>query len=152
MVPDFIPPFGISALSAQEDAGLPPAGEPPVVLADDIDPETGELLSLDGVHPVDAHVRYQFQVRAASGAAVGRVGHRFRDIQVLDDRAPNALRHEATRIFKMLSPWVRLEPPNADVSAVRVETDPTTQLGAVVVDYFNVIAQESNELRRPLEG
>lgn len=152
-VEDFISPFGYSGFSDPDANDLPPAEEPPIVLADDIDPNTGEFLSFDGVHPVDAHLRYQFQIEAGSGAAVGRTGHRFKDIKTIDERTQNNLTFEAKRILKLLGPeWVIPKKPDDDTQAIRTEVDPLTQLGAIVIDYENVLARKSGEVRRLLEG
>lgn len=152
-VEDFISPFGYSGFSDPDANDLPPADEPAIVLADDIDPNTGEFLSFDGVHPVDAHVRYQFQVEAGTGAALGRAGNRLREIQYIDDSTADGLRFEIKRIFTQLGPdWAVLKAANSEAKAVRVEADPTTQYAAVVADYENVLAQRSDEVRRNLEG
>lgn len=144
-----IPPFGAYPFSDPQDASLPAAPEGPVILGDDIDPNTGELLSLDGVHPVDAHVRWQFQVRENSAPSLGRAGNRFHEIETLDAKTPNAIRLETQRIYRLLGPdWVRLQPPDNDTPPVRVETSPETQTAALVVDYYNVLQGRSAQVRR----
>ena len=152
-VEDFISPFGYSGFSDPDAHGLPPAPEPPIVLADDIDPTTGEFISFDGVHPVDAHVRYQFQVQAGTGAAVGRVGHRLFENEYINDTTESAIRIEAKRIFSLLgAEWAVLKPASSGDKPVRVVADGETQLAYLVVDYENALAKRSDEIRRKLEG
>ena len=61
---------------------LQAAGQPPNVLADYIDPETGDYLSLVYTYdPVDAMVINALKTVRGSGSAVTSIGARFRDIK-----------------------------------------------------------------------
>jgi hypothetical protein len=72
--------------------------EPIAMLADPIDFETGELLSIErGFHPVDADVITSLRTERATGSAVQDVGQRFRDMTHIDEKSPAFIREE-TRI------------------------------------------------------
>ena len=65
---------------------LQAAGEPPNVLADYIDPETGDFASLVYTYdPVDAMVINALKTVRGSGAAVTSIGTKFRDIKKIDN-------------------------------------------------------------------
>lgn len=76
-----VPYAGILPLSAfTETTHEDPLG-PPVILADAIDPETGEFVSLErGLDPVDAAVAWTVSVERDSGAAIQGIGHGLRTI------------------------------------------------------------------------
>jgi hypothetical protein len=81
-----IPPAGYSPASAFEltrnEATLPPVP----ILADQIDPQTGEYLSLeDSATIADGLVVTLLRTTRDSGAAVLGVGQRFRDIRNVND-------------------------------------------------------------------
>lgn len=87
-------------------AGVSPAGffvpvvhvdpdEPIAMLADPIDCETGELLSIErGFDPVDADVLFALRVERGSGSAVEDVGQQFRKATHVDPALPALLREE----------------------------------------------------------
>ena len=78
-------------------------GEPPGILADAIDPVTGEYLSISrGFDPTDAAVLSSLTIQRASGSAVSDVGQRYRDLQILDDGASQYISAETARALKPL--------------------------------------------------
>ena len=66
----------------------PPAqlAPPSPLLAEQIDPETGDYISLfDGVDPIEAQVLNALRIRRGSGASVMDVGNRFHLIRKIDE-------------------------------------------------------------------
>lgn len=96
-----IPPAGTSPLSAYtppRPGALLPA---PFIMADKIDPATGDLASLlEGADPTDAQIQWQFTVRQNSGAALGVNGHRLHLIKKATDGAKVQLEDEAKRVMR----------------------------------------------------
>jgi hypothetical protein len=89
-----VPFAGVLPLSAfTETTHEDPLG-PPIILADAIDPQTQEYVSLErGLDPVDAAVAFTVSVERDSGSAIQGVGHAFREIRYV---APDlAVRAEA---------------------------------------------------------
>jgi hypothetical protein len=69
--------------------------KPPAILADDIDPMTGEFRSiLRGVHPVDGMVVVALRTQRASGAAVPDVGSQLATLDKVDDALPQRIKFE----------------------------------------------------------
>lgn len=102
-MPIIIPPGGTPA-GAFVAAPVVDAQRPPGILADKVDPITGEILSLfTGLHPVNGAIQHQFAVRAGSGAAVNG-GQNFEAIRKNVDGTDKALAFEARRIAE---PFVR---------------------------------------------
>lgn len=137
-------------------AGVSPAGffvpgvavvspeRPPALLADAIDPVTGELTSLfTAPHPVDATIQTAFRTRQGSGAAVQDVGHRYDRIRKKTERTARELRDEAERILK---PLVERE----DVAIERIEEDVEGQGfdgAAQLIRYRNRVAGTAKDVR-----
>lgn len=90
-----IPPAGVSPASAFEATEAPKRPKPAGFLADPIDFEDGELLSLEhGIDPTDAWVITQLRTVRASGSAVDSVGRDFSDVTHTTERHANILRQE----------------------------------------------------------
>ena len=135
-VPDLfdIPPAGVSAASIGGDAAFADPADPPGILADAIDPMTGDLRSLlERVDPVDAKVQFQLQVRRGSGASVLEDGQDFASVMKNDSRAAAALEHEARRALEPL----RLDGDIEDVRVVVQAGEGASDAGEVVVSYAN---------------
>ena len=95
-----IPPAGISPIGVVAPVEFSSPARPPAILADDIDPATGELRSiLRGIDPVDSQVVTRARTRRGSGASVAGVGHRFHDIDKVDEQVVMRARHEAELAF-----------------------------------------------------
>lgn len=74
---------------------------PQGALADDFDPDTGELRTMLGrIHVVDAAVRWQFSVELGSGGSVADQGHNFRSIRKKDERLERNLEDETGRVLR----------------------------------------------------
>lgn len=77
--------------------------KPPGILADAIDPRTGEYLSISrGFEPTDAAVLAALATKRGSGAAVETVGQRFEDIRMIDPSTPGAIRSEVDTALSRL--------------------------------------------------
>ncbi len=136
-------------------AGLTPAvffvpvnyavtGTPIAMLADPIDPATGELLSIErGFDPVDAAVINVMRTVRGSGSAVEDVGNRFVDAKKITPSLEAFLREEVRLAFAELvaANQVRLE-------EVRLETLDTE--AGLLVAYTNVPAEQARKAFLPL--
>jgi hypothetical protein len=79
--------------------------KPPAILADDIDPMTGEFRSiLRGVHPVDGMVVVALRTQRGTGASVPDVGSELATIDKVDDALPQRIKFE---IQAALTPLVK---------------------------------------------
>lgn len=82
----------------------PPApstrGAPPPILAERIDPKTGDLATiLEGDDPTDASIQWQATIRQGSGAALGNNGNRLHTITKATEDAPTRIADEGRRIM-----------------------------------------------------
>ncbi len=81
-----IPPLTTSPMSAPIVDPLEPTALPPIILADKLDDQTGEFLSLtEGLDPTDAAVQVTFVTERGSGASVRNIGQRFSTLKHADD-------------------------------------------------------------------
>jgi hypothetical protein len=77
-----VPFAGITPASAYTETTHEDPLGPPIILADAIDPATGEFTSLErGLDPIDGAVLLTCSVKRSSGAAIIDVGHRFHEIR-----------------------------------------------------------------------
>lgn len=107
-------------------------GLQPALLADNVDPVTGDICSLFWApHPVDAAVIFNLSVEQGSGAAVESVGHRYREIRKATDQAPRRIRDEVERPLRAMvqARDIRIE---ALTSEVRED------LGVAELSYVNL--------------
>lgn len=96
----FILPAGVSPVSSDPGTVLEPPGLPPVMRASNLDPTTGEVLSLTrDVAPIPAAIQRQFRTVRGSGAAVLNDGQSFNKIQKNDITATRQIQFEIQRIF-----------------------------------------------------
>lgn len=126
-------------------AGTTPAGfgvttervetqSPPVILADAIDPTTGELLSLTrGMDPTDAAVITALRTVRGTGASVRAVGQRFADVTHVDDAAAQMLEHLTRAALRHL-----VEDRQIRIERIAVTADQNTDWAEVVVAYENL--------------
>jgi len=78
-------PAGVLPLSAFTELSGVPLGGPIPILADLMDPTTGDYLSLTkGRSPVDGAIVEGFRVERGSGPAVQNVGHTLREVRHTD--------------------------------------------------------------------
>ena len=99
-----IPPAGVSAAGFFSPGVFVDPAKPPVILADDIDEQTGEVRSLMvGAHPVDAAVKEACRLWQGTGCAVMEAGNRLRDIRY---GGPSAGRQIEDEVRRFLSTFV----------------------------------------------
>lgn len=115
-------------------------GAPSPLLADNIDPETHDFVSLfTSVHPIDAQVILAMKLERGSGAAVMQDGIRLRDITKMDDGAKNQIR---SRIVQALSRLTKAG--DIILKSVTFDVwDKSTQSGGPTVKYVNLRAYDN---------
>lgn len=119
-------------------------GAPTALLADPIDFETGEYLSIErGYDPTDAAVMTALRTVRASGSAVEDVGQKFREHQLVDLGLPTFFREEVSFALRHLvdSGQIRL------LSVAVVTLDDT---GEVQIHYINVARSQDRKIVAPL--
>lgn len=90
-LPYVIPPAGISASNFFSPTPFVDPSRPPGILADDVDPKTGEIVSLfTGLDPTDGAIIYQWRNARPIFAAIDKN----------DDSAADAIRFAAQRIMQ----------------------------------------------------
>lgn len=98
--PYLIPPAGVSAAGFFSPFVVDPSS-PPVQLADDIDPNTGDIRSMFApVNPVHALVQFNLSLKYGSGPATNGRGQKFGDIRKMAPTTEIATRHEIERILE----------------------------------------------------
>lgn len=129
----FVPPAGLP-LSAFTPSPVSTLGPPPPILAERIDPTTGEVLSiLEGEDPTDAALLWQLRVRQGSGAALGDNGNRLHLITKATEGAPIQIADEGRRVTDKFR-------ARGDVDEVVVTGSTpggSTAIKALVVQYRN---------------
>lgn len=139
-MPPYIPPAGLTPAGLFVPQTFDDPSQPPGILADAIDLQTGEYLSiLKGVDPIDAQVLDAMKIKRASGAAVRNDGQRFADIEKVDDSTASLIDGEARRALSRLA-------ENQDIRVVSVE--PVVDQNN---DYADVFVQFKNLRARPRE-
>jgi hypothetical protein len=118
----------------------------PAMLADPIDPQTGEYLAIDqGFDPTDAHLLHVLTVNRGSGSAVHDVGQKFRDQELIDGGLETFFREEvrfAVRDLTERGDVEQLSTSAAPNAADRTQAD-------VEVGYFNAAQQQRRALPIP---
>lgn len=138
-----IPPAGVSLAGFFMPVLYEDPGAPPGILADAIDPVTGDYLSIErGFDPTDAAVLTALTVQRGSGSAVETVGQRYQDLERVDDTAAQFLAAETERALKRL------------VDSRQVIVDSAALLGddwaEVHVSYRNVPRGQRRDPQLPL--
>lgn len=148
-MPVVIPPAGVTPAGFfVPETYADPAG-PPAILADPIDPSTGEFLSIARSYdPTDACVIEALRVERGSGPAVLEEGNRIRDVQLATEAAPRVIEQEAQYALRR---FVEDRQIRIDKIAGAVEDD----LGALAFQYTNlrsVSDRPDRELLLPAGG
>lgn len=119
-------------------------GAPPPILAERIDPKTGDLASiLEGDDPIDAAIQWQATIRQGSGAALGSNGNRLHLITKATEDAPTRIADEGRRILQKFV-------DRGDASDIAVEGDVvggSTATAALQVTYFNTRTAAKSAVR-----
>jgi len=140
-----IPPAGISPAAAYGIIGYAVQEPPPAILADKIDPYTGDFETLlEGRGLADAFAIEAIRIQRGTGAAVRDVGNRYRQVSHVEDG--NALVIESmTReafeaaeqagLVRVVS--VRTEPDEADPGQLNT-----------LIEYRDLLAPKAEPTRR----
>lgn len=140
-----IPPAGITPAASFELNGFEPQLPPPLILADLIDPKTGDYASLvRGAGIADSLAQFVLTVQRDSGAAVRGVGHRFREITHVDGKAAETFESYAKEALKpgVDTGTLRLERAKSEVEAL----DGTQTSN--VIEYIDLLAPPKDPSRR----
>ena len=139
--PPIIAPVGVSPASFGAPVEFVSPSKPPAILADDIDPATGELRSiLRGIHPVDAHVITALRTERGSGVSVMATGQRFRDVRKIDDSFPRRIQDECELALATLI-------ARGDIRLEKIAVVEDSDTGHLYFEYFNLRASNRHEKR-----
>lgn len=140
-----IPAAGITPAASFELAGFEPQRAPPTILADMIDPKTGDFASLTrGRSVADGIVQHLTAVQRGSGAAVRNFGQRFREVTHNDETSRETLESLVAEALKPAvdSGTIRFERITTEADA----EDPTQ--ARLVVEYVDLLSNNKNANRR----
>jgi hypothetical protein len=116
---------------------------PPILLAERIDPNTRELVSVNlGEDPIDAALQWQFTVRQGSGSAIGTNGHRMHTITKATPQAPVQLADEGRRVAQKFVQRGQLQVTEVVAEVV----GGSTATGAVQIRGRNLLADRAAKL------
>lgn len=139
MAEPFIPAAGVSPAGFFVPVVHVDPDEPIAMLADPIDFETGELLSIErGFDPVDAAVITALRIERGSGSAVEDVGQQYRKATHVDPALPALLREETRLALEHL----------VDAGDITFAVEPVTadDYADLQIRYQNVARQRENKL------
>lgn len=141
-----IPPAGVSPAGFFVPVTHVALGEPVGILADPIDPKTGEYLSIErGFDPTDAAVLYALRVVRGSGSAVLETGQRFRDVTHVTDSTSSQLFQEVELALRHL-----VERGQIRLEQVISRAIPGEDFAEVAVFYTNLARGEQRAAVLPL--
>lgn len=140
-----LPPIGITPTSSFELEGFAPQLEAPAILADKIDPVTGDFASLtEGLGVADGMVIQGMRVQRGSGAAVRAYGQRFREVRFNDGKATETMKSYAREALK----------PAVDSGTLRfvslkseIDDEDPTQI-QTTIEYQDLLAPQKDPNRR----
>jgi hypothetical protein len=140
-----IPQAGITPAASFELAGFVPQKPPPAILADLIDPETGDFASLTRSAGIaDGMVQFLTTVQRGTGACVRSFGQRFREVTHNDERASETLE---SFVIEAVKPAVE----SGTVRFERITSDPDNEDPNQVnnvVEYIDLLAEQKNANQR----
>lgn len=120
------PPSGITPAASFELAGFEPQLDAPAIVADMIDPHTGDFASLTRSYSIaDGMALFLLTVQRDSGAAVRGIGQRFREITHADEQSARAYEGFAR---EALQPAQQSGTLRLDTVKVEAEPDDPSQL------------------------
>ncbi len=140
-----IPGAGTSPASAFEIVDYVEPLPPPAILADKIDPFTGEFESLtEGRGLADAFAIEAFRIQRGTGAAARDLGNRFRALTHVDDAGPQLIESMAREAFREgeIAGVLRLERVQAEAD----ESDSSQQ--NVSIEYRDLLVSRDAPKRR----
>jgi hypothetical protein len=131
-----IPPAGLSPAGFFVPLTFAAPSEPPGILADAVDPETREYLSIvRGIDPIDEQVLIALTLKRGSGAAVTDEGQDFASIRKMDESTATLIDTETRRALSRLV-------TQADIRIRKITplADANDDWAEVVVEYENLRA------------
>lgn len=136
-MPLIIPPAGLSPAGLFVAQTFVDPTKPPGILADAIDPTTGEYLSISkGMDPIDAQMILALSVKRASGASVSEDGQTFFEIKKIDESTPSLIEARTRNSTKRLT-----ERGDVAFAALAPFADSASQSGSVAIQYRNLRAR-----------
>lgn len=142
-MPVTIPPAGLTPAGLFVPNTFADPSKPPGILADAIDPATGEYLSISrGMDPIDSQVILALTVRRASGASVTEDGQDFDEVKKVDDAAAKGLEARTQRALERLL-------TNGDIAVDRLTptADQDTDEASVGLVFRNLRAAKTQKAR-----
>lgn len=110
--------------------------KPPGILADAIDPKTGEYLSISkGMDPIDSQVIVALTVVRASGSAVTDDGQTFSEIRKIDGSTGTLIGSRAKLALKRLT-----ENRDIGIQQLASQANPDDESAALALQYKNLRA------------
>jgi len=140
-----IPPAGVSPASSPELGAIARQEPPTAILADRIDPYTGDFASLFASRPLaDAFAIEALTVQRGTGAAVRDLGNRFREVSHVEPASIQIIESMVGEAFAAAE-----QAGVARLTRVAVEVDDTdpAQL-ATVIEYRDLLAPPETAGRR----
>lgn len=132
-----VPFAGSTPASAFTEITFGDPDDPPIILADAIDPQTNEYRSLErSLDPVDSAVIVALSVARDSAAALVGIGHRFADIRYAEENVGTLSDSYAREALGHLTRAGVVE-----ILRVRTESDGSDE-AANVVEYRNIPAAD----------
>jgi hypothetical protein len=140
-----LPPASTSPASAYELVDIVEHRAPPAILADMIDPVTGEYLSLTKSRPLaDAFAIEALRVQRGSGAAVRDTGNRFHELRNVESNATEIIASMADEAFADAA-----RAGVAELVDVTVEVDAADGSQTnTVIEYRDLLAPRDQQTRK----
>lgn len=147
MLPDMpsLPPAGTSPASAYDLAAFVEQKSPPAILADAIDPVTGEYLSLTrGARLADAFAIEALRVQRGTGASTLELGQRFGELRNIESNATEVIESMVAEAFE---DGERAGVVSLERVAVEVDEVDSSQVNTVI-EFRDLLARRNDPVRR----
>lgn len=139
-------PSGLHPLGLWVPQTYAPKDGPPGILADSIDPKTGEFTSISkGMDPIDQQVVLAMRITRRSGAAVMNDGQEFREIRKVTEETPILMKSVAERALRRL-----IEQGDIELGELETNGDGGDDFAEVVINYTNKRARGRQDRRAVL--
>jgi hypothetical protein len=141
----YIPPGGVTPASAFVEQRHARTAPPVAILADAIDPRTGEYLSLTrGATIADGLVVQLLRTERGTGAAVLEFGHRLRELRHVTSESPELVE---SMVREALAPAIEAGVVRFDRVEAAVAPGDATQVNTGI-RYVDLLAPRRSEARR----
>jgi hypothetical protein len=140
-----LPPASTSPASAFELTEIIEQKAPPLILADMIDPVTGDFASLTRGRPLaDAFAIEALRVQRGTGAAVRDTGNRYRELRNVESNAVEVIDSMTREAFEDAA---RAGVAELVEVSVEVDADDPAQVNTVI-EYRDLLAPRDRQTRR----